>query len=260
MQRVITITSRENPLVARIRRLTGQADAYRKQGKVWLEGEHLCRAWIERHGGQDVQAVIDETSWHAGVLADVAGACSAVAVVPASLMSAMSSLDTPTAIAFAVDWPGEGTVRPGRAAIVLDRLQDPGNVGTILRSAAAFGFGQVIALHGTAALWAPKVMRAAMGAHLGLNLVEGASLDALDALEMPLLGTSSHSMVDICSARLPWPCAWVVGNEGQGVAEALVDRCEQLLRIPQPGGEESLNVSIAASICMYESARRSLPA
>jgi len=137
-------------------------------------------------------------------------------------------------------------------------VQDAGNVGSILRSAAAFGVAQVLALKGTAALWSPKVLRAGMGAHFGLRLVEGASREALDALGVPLLATSPQADEEIHRAPLAWPCAWLLGHEGQGVDPALARRCTRMLRIPQPGGQESLNVAAAAAVCLYESARRRL--
>ena len=137
-----------------------------------------------------------------------------------------------------------------------DRLQDAGNVGSILRSAAAFGVGQVLALQGTAALWSPKVLRAGMGAHFGLRLVEGLQPDDLAALQVPLVGTSLATDQLLHQAALPRPCAWVLGNEGQGVQAALLARCALQVRIPQPGGEESLNVAAAAAVCFYESQRR----
>jgi TrmH family RNA methyltransferase len=138
--------------------------------------------------------------------------------------------------------------------VVLDRVQDAGNVGAILRSAAAFGFTQIAALTGTALLWSPKVLRAGMGAHFGLRLVEGLSADALQALQVPLLVTSSHAGQWLHQARLPWPCAWVLGHEGQGVSPAIAGRAAGQLRIAQPGGEESLNVAAAAAICLHASA------
>jgi RNA methyltransferase, TrmH family len=143
--------------------------------------------------------------------------------------------------------------------VVLDRLQDAGNVGSILRSAAAFGVGQVLALQGTAALWSPKVLRAGMGAHFGLRLVEGLQSDDLAALQVPLVGTSLATDQALHSAALPRPCAWVLGHEGQGVAPALLARCALQVRIPQPGGEESLNVAAAAAVCFYEAQRRHWP-
>ena len=154
--------------------------------------------------------------------------------------------------------PEAPAIDPDSATVVLDRVQDAGNVGSILRSAAAFGVGQVLALQGTAGLWSPKVLRAGMGAHFGLRLVEGLVPDDLAALRVPLVGTSLATDQTLHSARLPQPCAWVLGHEGQGVAPDLLARCAQVLRIPQPGGEESLNVAAAAAVCLYESLRRSL--
>jgi TrmH family RNA methyltransferase len=126
----------------------------------------------------------------------------------------------------------------------------------VLRSASALGARQVLALKGTAALWSPKVLRAGMGAHFHLDLIEGLASDDLDALQVPLLATSSHGGESIADASLPSPCAWVFGHEGQGVSPEVMARCAMRLRIPQPGGEESLNVGAAAAICLYESARQ----
>jgi TrmH family RNA methyltransferase len=137
--------------------------------------------------------------------------------------------------------------------VVLDRVQDAGNVGSILRSASAFGFRQVVAVKGSAALWSPKVLRAGMGAHFALDLIEGVEHAALHALQVPLLVTSSHSGEWLHRAALPWPCAWVMGHEGQGVSPALEERSALRIRIAQPGGEESLNVAAAAAICLHAS-------
>jgi TrmH family RNA methyltransferase len=137
---------------------------------------------------------------------------------------------------------------------VLDRLQDAGNVGSILRSASAFGFTQVAALKGTALLWSPKVLRAGMGAHFALRLVEGLDEQHIDTLRVPLLATSSHQGDWLHRAALPWPCGWILGHEGQGVSPALQARARLHIRITQPGGEESLNVGAAAAICLHASA------
>ena len=127
-------------------------------------------------------------------------------------------------------------------------------MGSILRSAAAFGFGQVLALKGTAALWSPKVLRAGMGAHFGLQLIEGLVIEDLQALAVPLLVTSSHEGAFLHQQKLPSPCAWVMGHEGQGVSAGLSAMARMSVRIAQPGGEESLNVGAAAAICLYASA------
>jgi RNA methyltransferase, TrmH family len=252
---VTAITSRDNPLLVRLRKLAADPAAYRKQGEVWIEGEHLCSAFAQR-GGAAAQAVISEAGWQQPALRRLASSARLVAVLPAALMATLSALESPAPLGFVVPWSGAGVLDAGQPSVVLDRLQDAGNVGNILRSAAAFGFTQVIAIKGTAALWSPKVLRAGMGAHFGLRLVEGASEDDLGALTLPMLATSSHAARAIGEAALPWPCAWVVGHEGQGVSAALTKRCAESLRIPQPGGEESLNVAAAAAVCLYESARQ----
>jgi TrmH family RNA methyltransferase len=249
------IRSRDNPLLVRLRKLAADPAAYRKLGEVWIEGEHLCSALVQR-GGRAAQAVITEEGWQTPSLRSLAGTAAAVAVIPAALMAGLSTLESPPPLAFALPWAGPREVEPHVSSVVLDGLQDAGNVGNILRSASAFGFTQVIAIKGTAALWSPKVLRAGMGAHFALRLVEVAGDEALAALRVPLLATSSHAERTLNEVALPWPCAWVMGHEGQGVSAPLMQRCSDALRIPQPGGEESLNVAAAAAVCLYESARQ----
>ena len=205
-----------------------------------------------------MRAIVTDAGWESPASRALASQADSVSIVPATLMGGLSTLDSAASIGFVVAWPGPGTVRRDAPSIVLDRVQDAGNVGTILRSAAAFGVTQAIALEGTAAPWAPKVLRAAMGAHFALHLVERVTPAGLEALAVPMLATSSHAGELLHQATLPWPCAWVVGHEGQGVADELFRRCASTVRFPQPGGEESLNVAISASICLYESARRRL--
>jgi RNA methyltransferase, TrmH family len=249
------ITSHDNSLLQRLRKLAADPAGYRKQGEIWLAGDHLCSAFSSR-GGSATQALITEEAWQQPTMRTLAERAAAVVIVPAALMKSVGSLESPPPLGFLVPWSAKVALLPAAASVVLDRLQDAGNVGAVLRSAAAFGFTQVIALKGTAALWSPKVLRAAMGAHFGLHLVEGVDEASLATLEMPLLATSSHATASIHTTALPWPCAWVLGQEGQGMAASLLARCQLALRIPQPGGEESLNVSTAAAICFYESARQ----
>jgi TrmH family RNA methyltransferase len=159
---------------------------------------------------------------------------------------------------FVLELPSELALQPRAASVILDRVQDAGNVGAILRCASAFGFKQVIALKGTAALWSSKVLRAGMGAHWGLQLIEGAALADLTPLTVPLLVTSSHRGTFLHTAlqknMLPFPSAWALGHEGQGVCAELEAMAAMHVRIAQPGGEESLNVASAAAICLHASA------
>lgn len=253
------ITARDNPLLQRLRRQLRDGAAYRKTGELWLEGEHLCSALLQR-GQRPAQAVLAESAWAQPALRLLAQAAPRVVLVPDALFDGLSSLPSPAGIGFLLPLQAQPAVDPRAATVVLDRLQDAGNVGSILRSAAAFGVQQVLALQGTAALWSPKVLRAGMGAHFGLRLLEGLQPADLDALAMPLVGTSLEADALLPAATLPSPCAWVLGHEGQGVAPALLARCGLTVRIPQPGGEESLNVAAAAAVCLYESMRQARPA
>jgi RNA methyltransferase, TrmH family len=246
------ITSRDNPLLKRLRLLAHDTTAYRKQGQVWLEGDHLCRALLAR-GQRPELAVFTEAYWLQAPH-DLRDAADKIVTIPAALMAGISALESPAGVGFVWNLPANAGLLPGEPAVVLDRLQDAGNVGSILRSAAAFGFRQVLALKGTAALWSPKVLRAGMGAHFALHLVEGLSVADLAGLAVPLVGTSSHQGDWLHQARLPWPCAWVLGHEGQGVSAELAAMASQSVRIAQPGGEESLNVAAAAAICLHASA------
>ncbi len=248
---VTHITSRDNALIKDLRRLSQEGTAYRKQGRVWLEGDHLCRAALAR-GVKPVFAVFSESFWPLAH-AEYAGAAIKNIVVADALLPEISGLESPARMGFVIELPADMPVASSAATVILDRVQDAGNVGSILRSAAAFGFTQIISLKGTAALWAPKVLRAGMGAHFGLRLVEGVTLDGLAALAVPIVVTSSHQGSLLHQQKLPAPCAWAMGHEGQGVSDELIALASLRVRIDQPGGEESLNVASAAAICLYAS-------
>ena len=246
------IQSRDNPFVKDLRRLSQESGAYRKQGRVWLEGDHLCSAALVR-GQRPAMAVFSESFWPLAPV-EYAQAATKNIVIADALWAGITSLESPARMGFVLDLPPAQVLDADAPTVVLDRLQDAGNVGSILRSASAFGFTQIAAVKGTAALWSPKVLRAGMGAHFALRLVEGLTEDDIGALRVPLLATSSHEGDWLHRAEVPWPCGWVMGHEGQGVSAALQQRATRHIRIAQPGGEESLNVGAAAAICLHASA------
>lgn len=245
------IASRENPLLKELRKLAQGNTAYRKTGRFWVEGDHLCSAALLR-GLRPTIAVFAESCWSQAT-GQFGSAAPKNVLVPDALFSEISGLESPAKMGFVLDLPPAAAIDPYAPTVILDRVQDAGNVGSILRSAAAFGFKQVIALQETAALWSPKVLRAGMGAHFGLLLHEGVQEPELDALQVPLVVTSSHQGSFIQDLQLPFPCAWVLGHEGQGVRQSLLERAQVHVRIGQPGGEESLNVAAAAAICLHAS-------
>lgn len=251
----VLITSKDNPQVKLWRQLAQDSSAYRKQGAVWLEGDHLCRALLTRrfmpsHVVCTPDGLALASSWELSETVKLQ-------TVSEAVMRHMSGLESPAPVACVWSPPRPTSIEPHSPTVVLDRLQDPGNAGSMLRTAAAMGFGQVLALKGTVGLWSPKVLRAGMGAHMGLHVVEGLAMADLQALHVPMLATSSHHGEWVHLAALPWPCAWVLGHEGQGVSSALQQQARLTVRIAQPGGEESLNVAAAAAICMHASAVRS---
>jgi TrmH family RNA methyltransferase len=247
------IRSRANPQLVALRRLSRDGAAYRRNGQVWLEGEHLCGAALAR--GVNVEVALVAASAWPRRQALCATARRVLRVDDESFQS-LSTLESPADVGFVIALPPPAAYDPRADAVVFDRLQDAGNVGSILRSAAALGVPQVLALKGTAALWSPKVLRAGMGAHFGRRVIEGLDEYGLLALAPPLVATSSHAALTLPQAPLPRPCAWLLGHEGQGVSARLLAACALQLRIPQPGGEESLNVAAAASICFYEGLRQ----
>jgi TrmH family RNA methyltransferase len=140
---------------------------------------------------------------------------------------------------------------------LLDNLQDPGNLGSILRSAAAAGIEYVFCSKGTAFAWSPKVLRAGMGAHFGLKILENVDLaDLIGAAKIPVLATSSHVPERVYDMDLSQPVAWLFGHEGQGVSHDLLELATYRVSIPHLGTMESLNVAACAAICLFEQVRQ----
>ncbi|MDO4905048.1 MAG: RNA methyltransferase [Lautropia sp.] len=145
----------------------------------------------------------------------------------------------------------------GQDVVILDRVQDPGNVGTIIRTVAAAGIQQIITTPGTAACWSPKVLRAGMGGHFVLDLFESVSYDALQSsLKIPLAATILRGGQSLYETDLRPALAWVFGNEGEGVDPRLLQRLERGVTIPQLDTVESLNVAASAAVCLFEQRRQ----
>jgi len=257
MKALQVITSRDNAQLKAIRRLAQTSNNYKEAGQIWLEGEHLCDAYLQAAPMQGMQlekAVVSLSSkphW----LARVDALCEVI-VLPDALFEHISGLPSSGGIGFVLSLPEQtNIINKTMHTVVLDRVQDAGNVGSILRSAAAFGVTQVLALQGTALLWSPKVLRSAMGAHFSLRIVEGLNVSDVD-LDVPILATDVHGgsfLHELQVAKIiPNPCAWVMGHEGQGVSHALLDKASVRVNISQIG-QESLNVAAAAAVCLYAS-------
>lgn len=178
----------------------------------------------------------------------------AVLLAPAAFRS-IADADTPQGIAAEIDVPKPRLVRGD--CIFLEGIQDPGNVGAILRSAAAFGVGAAILDRACADPWSPKVLRAAMGGHFALSVQQVAGLeDALEGFTGRLVCTVAREGRPLGEADLAGRIGWIFGSEGAGVSQALQERAALRVTIPVSAGTESLNVAAAAAICLYQKLSR----
>lgn len=257
------ISSRDNALFKDIKQLAASAQARRRAGQSLLDGVHLAQAWLQHRGMPRLLVVAESAMQHPEVVPIVA-ACEAGRVtclaLADNLYGAVSQVENGVGLLLLVDTPNpEVPAVLSESAVLLDGVQDPGNLGSVLRSAAAAGIGRVFCAPGTAAAWSPKVLRAGMGAHFVLDIIENADLDVLCATaRIPVLATSSHTSTSIYQCDLSVPVAWLFGHEGQGVSPHLLEMATQKVVIPHLGQVESLNVAAAAAVCFFEQVRQRL--
>jgi len=253
------ISSRDNPLYKELKQLATNSQARRRARRTLLDGVHLCGAYLGQRGLPALCVVGESAQSNPEVAALLARCSNAQCVVlPDALYHALSQVENGIDLLFVIDTP---QAEPSDAltgdAVLLDNLQDPGNLGSILRSAAAAGIKTVYCSAGTAFAWSPKVLRAGMGAHFGLEIHEQVDLAALlSSSAIPVLATSSHAPDRIYDINLRQPVAWLFGHEGQGVSEPLMALASQQVSIPHLGEMESLNVAASAAICLFEQVRQ----
>lgn len=282
-----SIVSSDNPHFKTLKKYCQNARERRRAGLIVLDGMHLIESYVARHARNRVESQADgrlrtDSQPREIVIAesardkpeivrylDALPAGVAVTLFADRLFKALAPVLSPSGILALAAQPA-CPARPNAAgdAVLLDGIQDPGNVGSILRSAAAAGFCQALLTADCAQAWSPKVLRAAMGAHFFLDVHEDADLGAfidgyrglalattLDAASRPLFG---HPLaLDAPDLAQPGQAiAWVFGSEGQGIRPALASRVACCVRIPMPGLAESLNVAAAAAICLFETVRQ----
>jgi RNA methyltransferase, TrmH family len=179
-------------------------------------------------------------------------------IVADGLFKSISTLQNGPGIAFAIDTPAPALPSSiDRDAVYLDRVQDPGNVGTILRTCAAAGVQVVLTAPGTAFCWSPKVLRAAMGAHFHLSIHEAVPWHVVSPrLKVEAVGTRAGNAESVFDADLAAPTLWLFGNEGEGLSSEASGSVGCWLRIPQEAGVESLNVAAAVAVCLFEQRRQ----
>lgn len=256
-----SISSRDNPLYKELKQLATSAQARRKAGRSLLDGVHLAQAYLQQSGTPALCVLAESALAHAevaAILAQCEAAGSQCISLPDALYQALSQVEHGVGLLLVIATPQpQAPATLTESAVLLDGLQDPGNLGSILRSAAAAGIRQVFCSGGTAAAWSPKVLRAGMGAHFLLDIFENADLLSLcQDSRIPVLATSSYAQQTIYQTDLTQAVAWLFGHEGQGVADDLMAAAGVKVVIPHLGQMESLNVAAAAAVCFFEQARQ----
>jgi len=240
---VTVLTSKDNPKVKRWIRLASDARFRRSEKRALIEGPHLLSAALQ-HGIRPVAVLATEA-------ADPRLLGEKPVMLGKGVFRAIVEADTPQGVAAEIAIPASRKVDGG--TVFLEGVQDPANVGAIIRSAAAFGIGRVVLDQACADPWSPRALRAGMGGHFALDIVETKDLGAaLDAFRGTVAATVPRG------GAAPGPAdAWVFGAEGRGLSEETLRRAKVKVTIPMAAGTESLNVAAAAAICLYQSFSRS---
>lgn len=255
------ITSRDNPQYKELKQLATSAQARRKAAQSLLDGVHLCKTWIEQVG-LPVSCIVGEAALQNPEVQQIVKACeqgnARVISLPDVLFAPLSQVENGIDLLFLVETPAP--VLPSHlslSAVLLDQVQDPGNLGSIMRSAAAAGVKQIFCGSGTTQAWSPKVLRAGMGAHFVVEIFENVDLAALIAsAQIDVIATSSHTDQVLYDLDLSRSVAWLFGHEGQGVDPALLAAASHRIAIPHLGNVESLNVAASAAVCFFEQVRQ----
>ncbi len=253
------IASRDNPAYKSLVRLATKASERRTRRLSIIEGAHLVAAAMEAGLVPETLVVRHSSRADREAAALVARAAAGETLELAdALFDALSALDSPPAVLAVVPTPAGRAVPPqARFCLAIEDVQDPGNVGTLLRSAAAAGVEHVLLSPTCAFAWSPKVLRAGQGAHFAVNIVEGADLEAFvksyEGLSVALCGEGAPSLYTL---DLTGPLLFLVGNEGAGLTPALRAAASVRAGIPMPGRAESLNAGVAGSIALFEAVRQ----
>jgi TrmH family RNA methyltransferase len=268
------ISSRDNPFFKKMMKLAGSARQRRATGLTLLDGVHLIAAYHAALGqpealimgesgveSPEVKRLLEEWKCRESL---------SVVVLSDPLFREASPVKTPTGILALVRIPSAKTIpvhkrvgdenkRGGNESfcVLLEAIQDAGNVGSILRSAAAAGATDVYLSNDCTDAWSPKTLRAAMGAHFLLDIHEQSNLpDVARALGGKVIATNLGAKKSLYQIGLMGPVALVFGNEGAGLSAAMLQVTTDEISIPMPGGTESLNVAAAAAVCLFERVRQ----
>ncbi|CAB1368072.1 TrmH family RNA methyltransferase [Denitratisoma oestradiolicum] len=253
-----TLSSRDNPTVRQLRLLAEDAREQRRQGRTLLDGPHLVSTYRQRVGLPRLLVVsesgLDKPELEA-LLALHPG--QETLCLKDSLFREISGTAAPVGILALIDIPATPPGPARGSCLLLDAVQDAGNLGSILRTAAAAGLGDIFLGPGCAGVWTPKVLRAGQGAHFSLAIRERADLAAvIRGYPGRVLTTAVEGGQSLYALDLRGSVAWLFGSEGRGVDSSLASLAQGRVTIPLISEMESLNVAAAAAICIYESVRQ----
>lgn len=250
-----TITSFQNERIKRARYIQ-TAKGREETGCFWVEGKRLVQEALENHAAIDTLIVRKEDSEsHAEWIRQIEAQGKEVLCVDARLMERLCDAKTPQGIAAVVRRPvPKECEREDAYIVVLDHVQDPGNMGTILRTAQAFGCSCAVLGEGCTDPYAPKCMRAGMGAQFKLQIISKKEISKYltNCREAGYSVIGGHLNGDSVMPALADRRVCVIGSEAHGMEEQTARACTGLYRIPMPGGAESLNAGVAAGILMFE--------
>jgi TrmH family RNA methyltransferase len=261
--RLRRIEGRHNTLVKELRRAFARAELT-PDGYCAIEGLRILEEAI-RSGLRFRAVFFNETAAvRAERLLSQLGAQVETLVLPDKLFASIVPSDSPQGVAALARWKEfslEDVLAKSQSGpmLAIAGVQDPGNLGTILRSAEAFGAGGIVLGEGTVSPFNPKVVRASAGSVFRLPLARAKLSEALDQmkeLSLRLVATASHKGTPLDQAKLSVPLAIFVGSEGAGVSRDLMKAMDEVVAIPQAPQVDSLNVGVAASIVLYEVARQ----
>lgn len=252
------IISRDNPTYKQLKKLSESARERRKTGHTLLDGVHLVEAFLAGGGVPEMLAVSESGAGHAECAALLARARAAQTIVLAdALFAEISPVESPTGILALVAIPHLKAPEHLEFCLLLEDVRDPGNMGSILRSAAAAGVQAAWLSPGCADAWSPKVLRGGMGAHFALAIEERVNLaEKLAGFSGLSVAASLQADKSLYDLNLAGPVAFLVGNEGAGLSPELLEAAAERVTIPMPGRVESLNAAAAAAVCLFERVRQ----
>ncbi len=259
------ITSRDHPLIKQLIKLEGSSQYRKKTHLTLLDGIHLIQIYSSTSGAPKnlivSQSYIDDADNKRFINMFFGSTLSnKTIVISNALFREISPVKTPTGILALItipEMPKKSASGKETLSVLLEAIQDPGNLGSILRSAAAANARDIYLSKQCTDAWSPKTLRAAMGAHFFLRIHETCDLQVIaQQFSGAVIATSIQATKNLFEISLAGPIAFVFGNEGAGLSKEMIQACTENIAIPMPGKTESLNAAAAAAICFFEKVRQ----